>query len=166
MFDDLSARVYVLRRMGGKSDGSSSMDPDKGREVEEEGRGPSWTDMTCSIPRSAIVSMASALKRLNRRERTCARRGCVSKSGDAKCISGLYPGVDFFVCKTVSSRFSCFVVAHLVVGHGHIMLHAELAHVEYFGIKCAYEGQVVWSFLRRGADDEHCRVVFGRPKLE
>jgi hypothetical protein len=26
--------------------------------------------------------------------------GCVSKSSEAKCISGLWPGVDFGVCYT------------------------------------------------------------------
>lgn len=100
VFDDLSESVYVRMRIGGKSDESSSTLPANGAACVEPGgmgRGPSWMDITCSIPARAIESMASPLKRHRSRDFNCMNLGCVSKRGDAKCTSGLYPGVDFFV---------------------------------------------------------------------
>lgn len=55
--------------------------------------------MTCPIPANAMDSIASPLKSAMRCCFSWTKRAWVSKSGDAKCISGLCPGVDFGVCR-------------------------------------------------------------------
>ena len=61
------------------------------------GVGPREMLMTCSIPARCIASMTSPLKKSMSIDFSWMKRGCESNSSDAKCSSGLCPGVAFGV---------------------------------------------------------------------
>lgn len=68
-------------------------------ELRDEGVGPRDTLMRHSIPVRRMASAdGSALKRSRRRDFSWMKRGWVSKSSDAKWISGRCPIAHFGVC--------------------------------------------------------------------
>lgn len=95
--EDLRERMYVRRCTVGSRVGSSVIWP--GRGCSGFGRGESWTEMTCSMPANEMESIASPLKSAMRCCFSWMKRGWVSKRGEAKCMRGLCPGVDFGVCR-------------------------------------------------------------------
>jgi len=59
------------------------------------GVGVQVTLITCSMPGRHIESITSPLKKSVSMDSSWMKRGCVSNSSEAKCINGLWPGVDF-----------------------------------------------------------------------
>jgi hypothetical protein len=86
----------------------------------------------------AMESTTSPLKKSSNMDLSCIYCGCVSKSSEAKCISGLWPGIDFGVC-----------YARIEVDKGRF-IHASPAHpyhIEYPAVVDSYECKAVWSLL-------------------
>lgn len=88
--------VYALKCTFGRED-MSSWD-EVAVLLSEEGVGPQVILITCSIPGRHIDSISSPLKNEVSIDLSWTKRGWVSKSSDAKCKSGLWPGVAFGVC--------------------------------------------------------------------
>ena len=83
----------VRRCISGKSvvdvsDVDASIDAAAAADVKVGGAGASETLMTCSKPERCIPSMTSLLKKSRSRDLSCMKRGCVSNSSEAKCMSG------------------------------------------------------------------------------
>lgn len=75
-------------------------------ELSDFGVGAREMLMTCSRPVRQIESMTSPLKKSISMDFNWMNRGCVSKSSEAKCNSGLWPGVDFGVYPLLMLRQS------------------------------------------------------------
>ena len=78
----------------GRAEGAESV----AVEVREAGAGAQETLMTWSRPGRQMESRASPLKKSRSMDLSWMYCGWVSKSSEAKCISGLWPGVDLGVC--------------------------------------------------------------------
>lgn len=89
--------------------------------------------MTCSRPFNAIASDCSPLKKSRSRDLSCTKRGCESKSSDAKCINGRCPGVDFGVLKKEREIEDKKITPPIVVKNTHLKVgHADEVCDTYF----------------------------------
>lgn len=98
--EDRRLVVYVLMCTLGREDGAGSWGGLRAAvvvEVREEGVGAQETLMTCWRPWRQMESTTSPLKKSSSIDFSWMYCGWVSKSSDAKCISGLWPGVDLGV---------------------------------------------------------------------
>jgi len=89
--------VYVRIWTFGREEGEPSEVLGAVVEVREEGVGEQETLMTCSRPGRQMESTTWPLKKSSSMDLSCVYCGWVSKSSEAKCISGLWPGVDLGV---------------------------------------------------------------------
>lgn len=169
--EDRRLVVYVLMCTLGREDGAGSWGGLRAAvvvEVREEGVGAQETLMTCWRPWRQMESTTSPLKKSSSIDFSWMYCGWVSKSSDAKCISGLWPGVDLGVywrdaVKTVED--SWMKNSNLEFVHACPTLDTHFYHVEYTAIIHSDEREAVRSLFSRLPNDKERCIVFGCPKL-